>query len=135
MLEIQFHDAFQEFAALLLLSALVGLIATRLRQPLIVAFIAVGILVGPSLLGWVHESMAVDLLAEIGIALLLFVVGLKLDLHLIRTMGPVALAAHNQLDANQLVAANADLVLMPFADAAERLVLTLDERMTSKRAS
>jgi Kef-type K+ transport system membrane component KefB len=31
-------------------------------------------------------------LAELGIALLLFVVGLKLDLHLIRTMGPVALA-------------------------------------------
>ena len=92
MLEIQFHDAFQQFAALLLLSALIGLIATRLRQPLIVAFIAVGILVGPSLLGWVDDSTAVDLLAEIGIALLLFVVGLKLDLHLIRTMGPVALA-------------------------------------------
>jgi Kef-type K+ transport system membrane component KefB len=92
MLNIQFHDVFQQFAALLLLSALIGLIATRLRQPLIVAFIAVGILVGPSLLGWVDESVAVELLAEIGIALLLFVVGLKLDLNLIRTMGPVALA-------------------------------------------
>jgi hypothetical protein len=49
--------------------------------------------------------------------------------------GQVALAAHNQLDANHLVAVNADLVLMPFSDAAERVVLTLDERMTSKHAS
>ncbi len=34
----------------------------------------------------------VDLLAKLGITLLLFVVGLKLDLHIIRTMGPVAVA-------------------------------------------
>jgi len=34
----------------------------------------------------------IELLAKIGIAILLFIVGLKLDLHLIRTMGPVALA-------------------------------------------
>lgn len=57
---------------------------------MIVAFIAVGILVGPSVLGWVSANDQVDLLAKLGIALLLFVVGLKLDLHIIRTMGPVA---------------------------------------------
>ncbi|ABM62627.1 cation:proton antiporter [Halorhodospira halophila] len=84
---------FNQFAILLLVAAVIGFIGTRLKQPLIVSFIAVGILVGPSALGWVdgHEPM-MDLLAEIGIALLLFIVGLKLDLHLIRTMGPVALA-------------------------------------------
>ncbi|MFP4129835.1 MAG: cation:proton antiporter [Halorhodospira sp.] len=83
---------FNQFAVLLLVAAVIGFIGTRLRQPLVVSFIAVGILVGPSALGWVdgHEPM-MDLLAEIGIALLLFVVGLKLDLHLIRTLGPVAL--------------------------------------------
>ncbi len=84
---------FNQFAILLLLAAAIGFIGTRLRQPLVVSFIAVGILVGPSVLGWAdgHEPM-MDLLAEFGIALLLFIVGLKLDLHLIRTMGPVALA-------------------------------------------
>ena len=84
---------FNQFAILLLVAAVIGFIGTRLKQPLIVSFIAVGILVGPSALGWVdgHEPM-MELLAEIGIALLLFIVGLKLDLHLIRTMGPVALA-------------------------------------------
>ncbi len=63
----------------------------RLRQPLIVAFIAVGILVGPAGFGWVGESTPIELFAELGIALLLFVVGLKLDPHMIRAVGPVAL--------------------------------------------
>ncbi len=88
-----FGDVFTEIAVLLLVAAIVGAIGVRLRQPLIVAFIVVGILVGPSLLGWVSANDQVDLLAKLGIALLLFVVGLKLDLHIIRTMGPVALAA------------------------------------------
>jgi len=87
-----FSDVFTEMAALLLLAAIIGAIAMRLRQPLIVAFIAVGIIVGPSVLSWVTANDQVDLLAKMGIALLLFVVGLKLDLHIIRTMGPVALA-------------------------------------------
>jgi Kef-type K+ transport system membrane component KefB len=87
-----FGDVFTEMAVLLLVAAVVGAIGVRLRQPLIVAFIAVGVLVGPSILGWVSADDQVDLLAQLGIALLLFVVGLKLDLHIIRTMGPVALA-------------------------------------------
>ena len=87
-----FGDAFTEIAVLLLLAAVIGAIGVRLRQPLIVAFIAVGILVGPSVLGWVSANDQVDLLAKMGIALLLFVVGLKLDLHIIRTMGAVVLA-------------------------------------------
>ena len=87
-----FGNVFTEIAVLLLVAAAVGAIGLRLRQPLIVAFIAVGILVGPSGLGWVSANDQVDLLAQLGIALLLFVVGLKLDLNIIRLMGPVALA-------------------------------------------
>lgn len=83
---------FYETAFVLLISAVVGAIGLRLRQPLIVAFIAVGILVGPSVFGWITPSEEMELFAHLGISLLLFVVGLKLDLHLIRSMGPVALA-------------------------------------------
>ena len=89
---IVFPDIFTEMAVLLLVAAAVGALGVRLRQPLIVAFIAVGILVGPSVLGWISANDQIDLLAKFGITLLLFVVGLKLDLHIIRTMGPVALA-------------------------------------------
>jgi Kef-type K+ transport system membrane component KefB len=85
-----FESAFSEVAALLLAAALIGALALWLRQPLIIAFILVGILEGPAVLGWVTAADQIDLLAKIGIALLLFVVGLKLDLRLIHTLGPLA---------------------------------------------
>ena len=55
-----FPDIFTEMAVLLLIAAAIGAIGLRLRQPLIVAFIAVGILVGPSVLGWVSANDQVD---------------------------------------------------------------------------
>src|SRR5919109_1315614 len=85
-------NAFAEIALILLAAALVGAVGTWLRQPLIVSFIAVGILVGPAGVGLVTQHEEIELLASIGIALLLFVVGLKLDFQTIRTLGPVALA-------------------------------------------
>ena len=87
-----FPDVFSEIAAVLLTAAVIGSIGVLLRQPLIVSFIAAGLLAGPAGFGWVSSADQVDLLAKLGIALLLFVVGLKLDIHLIRTTGPVALA-------------------------------------------
>lgn len=88
-----FDSVFVQIGVLLGLAALGGVLAQLLRQPLIVAFIAVGILVGPSGFGMVEYSSEIELFARLGIALLLFVVGLKLDLHVIRTVGPVALAS------------------------------------------
>ncbi len=83
---------FYELTALVALAAFIGFIGLLLRQPMIVSFIAVGVLAGPSVLDLVHSHAHIDLLAELGIAILLFLVGLKLDLKLIRTLGPVALA-------------------------------------------
>ncbi|HRK56334.1 MAG TPA: cation:proton antiporter [Burkholderiaceae bacterium] len=88
-----FESVYAQIGAILGLATLGGVLAQWLRQPLLVAFIAVGILVGPSALGIAAHSAEIELFASLGIALLLFVVGLKLDLHIIRTVGPVALAS------------------------------------------
>jgi len=85
-------NAFVEIAAILGLATLTGIVGQKLRQPLIIMFLATGILAGPSFLGIIQSYEQIELLAHIGIALLLFIVGLKLDLNLIRTTGPVALA-------------------------------------------
>ena len=87
------ESVFIKIAVILAVATVIGAIAQLLRQPLIVAFIAVGILMGPSVTGLAAHSGEVELFARLGIALLLFVVGLKLDLHIIRTVGPVALAS------------------------------------------
>jgi Kef-type K+ transport system membrane component KefB/Trk K+ transport system NAD-binding subunit len=87
-----FGNPFAEIALILLAAALIGALGIWLRQPLIVSFIAVGILVGPAGVGLVTAHEEIELLASIGISLLLFVVGLKLDVHTVRTLGPVAVA-------------------------------------------
>ncbi|MFP5341124.1 MAG: cation:proton antiporter, partial [Gammaproteobacteria bacterium] len=83
---------YNEIALLLLATAVVGMLALRLKQPILIAYILIGIVAGPSLLGWVAADEPMELLAEIGVTILLFVVGLKLDIHLVRKLGPVALA-------------------------------------------
>lgn len=91
MLEILTENVFAEIASLLILASVIGIVGQRLYQPLIVSFIVVGIVAGPSVLGLVKASEQIELLAELGIAVLLFLVGLKLDLKLIRTIGMVSL--------------------------------------------
>jgi Kef-type K+ transport system membrane component KefB len=86
------HGVFGEFALLLLMSAAAGAIALWLRQPVLIAYIVIGIVAGPAVLGIVTAHDQIDLLAQVGVAVLLFVVGLKLDLQHIRHIGPVALA-------------------------------------------
>ncbi|MFN3595354.1 MAG: cation:proton antiporter, partial [Thiobacillaceae bacterium] len=86
------HASFGEFALLLLIAATVGAMAVRLKQPVLIAYITVGILVGPAGFGLVEAHGQIDLLAQVGVAVLLFLVGLKLDLAHVRHIGPVALA-------------------------------------------
>lgn len=82
---------FLEVGAILGLALLAGLLAKLLRQPAIVAYIVVGVVVGPSVLGFSAAEEGIGVLAKLGIAILLFLVGLKLDIHLVRSIGPVAL--------------------------------------------
>jgi Kef-type K+ transport system membrane component KefB len=84
-------NPFFEFAVILTMAAVLGLIGQLLKQPLIVTFIALGIIVGPAVLDVVQSHEQIHLLAEIGIALLLFIVGLKLDLRIIASVGKIAL--------------------------------------------
>ncbi len=70
----------------------VVLLAERIRVPSIVAYIVAGLLLGPAL-GIIEVTSGVDLIAEFGIALLLFVVGLELSLDKIKDVGKVAVLA------------------------------------------
>ena len=91
MLEIVSSSIFYEIAALLIIAAALGFVGLLIRLPLIVSFLLVGVIAGPSILGLVEASEHIELLAELGVTILLFLVGLKLDIGLIRTIGLVAL--------------------------------------------
>jgi|TARA_R100000049_G_C1957566_1_gene118847 Kef-type K+ transport system membrane component KefB len=89
--ELIAQSAFGEVAALLVMAAIIGFIGIILRQPLIVSFIAVGLIAGPSAFDVVRSDAQIGLLSELGIAVLLFLVGIKLDIKLVRSLGAVSL--------------------------------------------
>ncbi len=91
-------DASSFFLALLIIllgARVLGEVAARLGSPPVIGELAAGILFGPSLLGWVEPTQTIRLLAEIGIILLLFEVGLETDVaRLARTgLKPILVAA------------------------------------------
>jgi Kef-type K+ transport system membrane component KefB len=63
----------------------------RLRQPAVVGEILAGVLIGPSVLGWVRPNEVTAALSEIGVILLLFTVGLEVKPRAILKVGPLAL--------------------------------------------
>ena len=69
-------------------AALLALLARRIGQPLILGYIVGGALLGPQLgLGIVRDAQAIDLIAEIGLILLLFIVGLEINVREIARAG------------------------------------------------
>ena len=90
--DTSFASIFYEISLLVLLAAAVGFVGLLLRQPLVVAFIAVGVIAGPDVLGLVSSVDFIETLSQISIAVLLFLVGLKLDVSLVRNLGKVAVA-------------------------------------------
>ncbi|MGE0071852.1 MAG: cation:proton antiporter, partial [Thiomonas sp.] len=86
------HQAYAELAVLLICAAAAATLALRLRQPALIAYILVGVAAGPAGLAFITAHDQVDLLAQIGVTVLLFLVGLKLDLLQVRHIGAVALA-------------------------------------------
>ncbi|HVG18516.1 MAG TPA: cation:proton antiporter, partial [Blastocatellia bacterium] len=82
------HDLplFEDLLILLVTSIPIAFISNRLRLPVIVAFMITGILMGPYGLALINDVHAVEALAEIGVVLLLFTIGLEFSLRRILEM-------------------------------------------------
>jgi Kef-type K+ transport system membrane component KefB len=66
-----------------------AVISQMARQPLLLAYLAAGFLIGPHILGWVQDKDAIQTIASIGLALLLFMIGLEIDLKKMLSAGLV----------------------------------------------
>ncbi|MCS6838934.1 MAG: cation:proton antiporter, partial [Bdellovibrionaceae bacterium] len=87
-----FPHIFAEVGLILILVTVLGFLASLLKQPMVVAFIISGILVGPDFLNIARSIDSLTLLSEISVAVLLFLVGLKLDTEMVNKLGRVAVA-------------------------------------------
>ncbi|MGE3268600.1 MAG: cation:proton antiporter [Chloroflexota bacterium] len=64
-------------------------VARLLRQPLLLAYIGAGLLIGPAVFGLVHSEEAISEISELGLAFLMFIVGLEIDLKKLVSSGRI----------------------------------------------
>lgn len=77
---------FEDLLIILVVSVPVAFACLRLKLPLLVGLMLTGIVIGPYGLGLIKEREAIEILAEIGVMLLLFTIGLEFSLHRLREM-------------------------------------------------
>ncbi len=76
---MQIQDFFLQLVVILFAARLLGELVARINVPAVIGELLAGILIGPSLLGFIEPTETIKLLAEIGVILLLFEVGLETD--------------------------------------------------------
>jgi Kef-type K+ transport system membrane component KefB/Trk K+ transport system NAD-binding subunit len=86
-------ELFTELSILIVVATGVAIIMRLLRQPLIIGHILTGLLVGPVVFDLVNSAETLALLGEIGIAILLFTVGLHLNPQIVKQFGRVSIIA------------------------------------------
>lgn len=85
------ENLFVQFGLIILVVLGVSVIMRLLKQPLIIGYILSGILVGPIFLNLIHGNGAITIFSEMGIAFLLFIVGLHLSPKIIKEVGKISL--------------------------------------------
>ena len=81
-----------EFGIVLIAAAGLGIVARLLKQPLILAYLIAGVIIGPFAFGVVKNTAIIEAFAEIGIVFLLFLIGLELNPRRLVEVGSSALA-------------------------------------------
>lgn len=85
------NNLFFELTTILILAGLVSFLVSLLKQPSIVGYILTGLIVGPLGFYQLKQSDVFSALAQVGITLLLFMVGLQLDISQLKRIGKTAL--------------------------------------------
>lgn len=87
-----------QLATILTISSVLGLIVFKLKLPLVVSYILVGVIISFLSVFDVTQSLVLNILPEIGIAFVLFLIGMELDLREIKTLGvPIIVSAIGQV--------------------------------------
>ena len=88
---LQQSDPFVAIAILLAAALLGGLIAHRLRQPVILGYLVIGVAIGPHALGLVGDLEIVEAAATIGVTLLVFTLGMEISIVQLREVGKIGI--------------------------------------------
>lgn len=85
------YEVLKDLAIIIFTAKFFGILARKCKAPQVVGQILAGLLIGPCVLGWANQSDFITQMAEIGVVLLMFEVGLETDLKELVKTGPIAL--------------------------------------------
>jgi Kef-type K+ transport system membrane component KefB len=83
-------DILHEIGTCVVAATVLAYVAKLTRQPLLLAYLGAGVLIGPIGLKWIQDQHTIERLAELGLAFLLFIVGLEIDVKKLLDSGKVA---------------------------------------------
>ena len=82
------HDLINNIGLSILAATVLAFLAHFAKQPMLVAYILAGVIIGPEIgFGWVNDQSNIELISEIGLILLLFMIGLEIDIKKLRKSG------------------------------------------------
>src|SRR6201982_76057 len=85
------HELIRDLALSIVMAWLFGVGAFVAAQPLILAYLVAGFVIGPFGLKWVQSEQSISIIAELGLIFMLFMIGLEIDLKKIVRAGSVIL--------------------------------------------
>lgn len=85
------EELFLQIALVIAVAAVLSFVMHRLRQPLIIAYILTGVIAGPGALALARSGSVFETMSQIGVAFLLFTVGLGLNWRSVKDVGGTAL--------------------------------------------
>src|SRR3954466_2718795 len=98
------HELIRDITFCTVAAWLLGLIAKFARQPLLLAYLAAGVALGPIGFGFIQSSESISAISELGLIFLLFMIGLEIDLKKIASAGrSITLTALVQVTAGTLL--------------------------------
>ena len=113
------NELIHDLALSIVMAWLLGVAANFMRQPLILAYLVAGFLLGPSGLNWVQSEQSINTIAELGLIFMLFMIGLEIDLKKIIRAGNVILVTSRGADRRLLRARRSrcfSLIGIPLGD-------------------
>ena len=85
------ESVFSELSLVIVVTAVVSIVMRLVKQPLILGYIVAGLIVGPAGLNLIHSTDLFNSFSDIGIALLLFIIGLGMQIGELRKLGKVVI--------------------------------------------
>jgi Kef-type K+ transport system membrane component KefB len=83
------HGLVTDIAVCIIAAWIVAVASQVARQPLLLAYLVAGFVIGPNALGWIADKDSIATISEIGLSLLLFMIGLEIDLKKMLSAGRV----------------------------------------------